>query len=119
VTGQDIEETDDGRFRIFEGTTPDRVISTVDPEARHGHKTAAHGFDGYKAHVAIDPDSEVICAAEVSAATSGDAVVAPTLLGGLVSDKDAPAARAVVYGDSAYGTGAHLAGSTSKGSRRW
>jgi hypothetical protein len=26
----------------------DRVISTVDPEARHGHKTAAHGFDGYK-----------------------------------------------------------------------
>jgi hypothetical protein len=31
VTGQDIEETDDGRFRIFEGTAPDRVISTVDP----------------------------------------------------------------------------------------
>ena len=32
VTGQDIEETTDGRFRIFEGTAPDRVISTVDPE---------------------------------------------------------------------------------------
>jgi hypothetical protein len=31
VTGQDIEETSDGRFRIFEGTAPDRVISTVDP----------------------------------------------------------------------------------------
>ena len=60
VTGQDIEETSDGRFRIFEGTAPDRVISTVDPQARHGHKTAAHGFDGYKAHVAVDPDSEVI-----------------------------------------------------------
>jgi hypothetical protein len=54
VTGQDIEETDDGRFRIFAGTAPDRVISTVDPEARHGHKTAAHGFDGYKGHVAVD-----------------------------------------------------------------
>jgi hypothetical protein len=38
----------DGHFRIFEGTAPDRVISTVDPQARHGHKTAAHGFDGYK-----------------------------------------------------------------------
>jgi hypothetical protein len=49
VTGQDIEETPDGCFRIFEGTAPDRVISTVDPQARHGHKTAAHGFDGYKA----------------------------------------------------------------------
>jgi Transposase DDE domain/Transposase domain (DUF772) len=113
VTGQDIEETSDGRFRIFEGTAPDRVISTVDPEARHGHKTAAHGFDGYKAHVAVDPDSEVICAAEVSAATSGDAVVAPTLLGDLAAGEgergSGQAARAVVYGDSAYGTGAHLA----------
>jgi hypothetical protein len=34
VTGQDLEETSDGRFRIFEGTAPDRVISTVDREAR-------------------------------------------------------------------------------------
>ena len=113
VTGQDIEETPDGRFRIFEGTAPDRVISTVDPQARHGHKTTAHGFDGYKAHIAADPDSEVICAAEVSAATSGDAVVAPTLLGDLAAGEGEPgneqAARAVVYGDSAYGTGAHLA----------
>jgi Transposase domain (DUF772) len=66
VTGQDIEETADGRFQIFEDTAPDRVISTVDPEARHGHKTAAHGFDGYKGHVAADPDSEIITAAEVS-----------------------------------------------------
>jgi hypothetical protein len=113
VTGQDIEETDDGRFRIFEGTAPDRVISTVDPEARHGHKTAAHSFDGYKAHVAVDPDAEVICAAEVSAATSGDAVVAPMLVGDLAAGEgersSGQAARAVVYGDSAYGTGAHLA----------
>jgi len=111
VTGQDIEETDDGRFRIFEGTAPDRVISTVDPQARHGHKTAAHGFDGYKAHVAVDPDSEVICAAEVSVATVGDAAVAPTLLGDLTPESQGGGqpARAVVYGDSAYGTGAHLA----------
>jgi hypothetical protein len=121
VTGQDIEETDDGRFRIFEGTAPDRVISTVDPQARHGHKTAAHGFDGYKAHVAVDPDSEVICAAEVSVATAGDAAVAPTLLGDLTPEGQGGGqpARAVVYGDSAYGTGAHLAWLDSNGSRRW
>jgi len=109
VTGQDVEETDDGRFRIFAGTAPDRVISVVDPQARHGHKTAAHGFDGYKAHVAVDPDAEVICAAEVSAATSGDAAVAPTLLGDLAPGGGGQAAQAVVYGDSAYGTGANLA----------
>ena len=109
VTGQDIEETSDGRFRIFEGTAPDRVISTVDPQARHGHKTTAHGFDGYKGHIAADPDSEIITAAEVSAATSGDAVVALTLLGDLVPGEGEPTADGVVYGDSAYGTGAHLA----------
>ena len=109
VTGQDVEETAEGRFRILEGTAPDRVISTVDPEARHGHKTAAHGFDGYKAHVAVDPDSEIICAAEVSPAATGDAVVAPTLLGDLAPDEGEPTAGGVVYGDSAYGTGTHLA----------
>jgi hypothetical protein len=61
--------------------------------------------------VAVDPDSEVICAAEVSAATAGDAAVAPTLLGDLTPEGQGggQAARAVIYGDSAYGTGAHLA----------
>jgi Transposase DDE domain len=85
----------------------------VDPQARHGHKTAAHGFDGYKAHVAVDPDSEIITAAEVSSAATGDAVVAPTLLGDLAVGEgeqgSGQTARAMVYGDSAYGTGAHLA----------
>src|SRR5512132_1008980 len=120
VTGQDIEETTDGRFRIFEGTAPDRVISTVDPQARHGHKTAAHGFDGYKGHIAIDPDSEVITAAEVSPATSGDAAVAPILLDDLTPARDGgPATRAVVYGDSAYGTGTNLAWLDTTGSPRW
>jgi hypothetical protein len=48
VVGQDIESTEDGRFRIARRVAKDRVISTVDPEARHGHKTSARGFDGYK-----------------------------------------------------------------------
>ena len=48
VIGQDIEETTDGRFVIAQGTAPDRVISVVDPQARHGHKSNARGFDGYK-----------------------------------------------------------------------
>jgi hypothetical protein len=68
VTGQDIEETLTGASGSSRDRTH-RVISMVDPQARHGHKTAAHGFDGYKAHVAVDPDAEVICAAEVSQAT--------------------------------------------------
>src|SRR3954471_17333422 len=60
VVGQDLREDADGRFVIVRGVANDRVISTVDPQARHGHKTRQRGFDGYKGHVAIDPDSEII-----------------------------------------------------------
>jgi hypothetical protein len=42
-------EGDDGVFRIARKVAKDRVISTVDPEARHGHKTKARNFDGFKA----------------------------------------------------------------------
>ena len=83
VVGQDVEETDDGRFVIAQGVAADRVRSTVDPQARHGHKRAAHGFDGYKGHIATDPDSEVITAAEVTQAGTGDAQVAEHLLADL------------------------------------
>ena len=38
VTGHDIQATNDGRFRILEGTAPERIISMVNPQARHGHK---------------------------------------------------------------------------------
>ena len=60
-------------FRIARKVAADRVISTVDPQARHGHKTSARGFDGYKGHIAIDPDSEIITATEVTPGNSGDA----------------------------------------------
>jgi hypothetical protein len=48
VLGQDLDQDDEGVFRIARRVAKDRVISTVDPETRHGHKTAARGFDGYK-----------------------------------------------------------------------
>jgi hypothetical protein len=98
VIGQDIEETADGRFVIAQGVAPDRVVSVVDPQARHGHKSNARGFDGYTGHVAIDPDSEVICAAEVGAANGGDAAMAQALQADLpaVADPNAPADQAAV-----------------------
>jgi hypothetical protein len=80
VVGQDLEEGQDGVFRIAHRVAPDRVISTVDPEARHGHKTAARGFDGYKGHIAIDPDSEIITSTAVTAANASDGSVAAELL---------------------------------------
>jgi len=48
------------------------VISTVDPQARHGHKASARGFDGDKRHVAIDPDAEIITATTVTGGNIGD-----------------------------------------------
>jgi transposase len=50
VAGQDVDEGDDGVFRIARKTARDRVISTVDTAARHGHKSRHRRFDGYKAH---------------------------------------------------------------------
>src|SRR4051794_1132599 len=135
VLGQDLETTADGLFRIARRVAKDRVISTVDPEARHGHKTAARGFDGYKGHVAIDPDSEIITDTVVTPGNAGDASAAQDLIDDLVRSGDdattadttdttaastsgdgtaeqyddgdgtAGAAQRTVYGDNAYGTG--------------
>lgn len=114
VVGQDLEQRDDGMFRIARRVSKDRVISVVDPETRHGHKTAARGFDGYKGHVAIDPDSEIITATAVTAGNISDGVPATVLLndillpplppaeGAKTSNDEAPTAS--VYGDASYGT---------------
>ena len=122
VLGQDLETTDDGTFRIARRVAKDRVISTVDPQARHGHKTEARGFDGYKGHAAIDPDSEIITDTGVSAGNVADGAVAADLIDDLTSNDDTTAsgeghndgeAEATVYGDASYGTGEfldHLAG---------
>jgi len=138
VVGQDLDEGEDGVFQIARRVAKDRVISTVDPDARHGHKTAARGFDGYKGHVAVDPDSELITATKVTAGNVGDAAPAADLLADdlpAAADDPEPATdpepepatdaepepaaageqpagvegqRLVVYGDSAYGAGSLL-----------
>src|SRR6476469_182361 len=79
VLGQDLAD-EDGVFRIARKVAADRVISTVDTPARHGHKTNARSFDGYKAHLAEDPDAEIITATTVTPGNSGDAEVAENLL---------------------------------------
>ena len=118
VLGQDLEAGPDGRIRIARRVAPDRVISTVDPDARHGRKTQAHGFDGYKGHLALDPDAELVTATAVSAGNTGDAGAAGELLAADLAGPDEPPASGgptiaapslTVYGDAAYGTGELLA----------
>ena len=106
VVGQDLEEGDDKVLRIAHKVAPDRVISTVDPEARHGHKTQARSFDGYKGHVAVDPDSEIVTATKVTPGNAGDASVAEDLISDLLDDtsadpSDAPDGQAAEAGDEA------------------
>jgi hypothetical protein len=60
VIGQDIETRADGTCAIAGRVAPDRAVFAVECEARHGHKSNAQRFDGYKGHIACDPDSEII-----------------------------------------------------------
>lgn len=39
------------------------VISTVDPDARHTHKSREKKVDGYKSHVIAEPDTGLVTAA--------------------------------------------------------
>jgi IS5 family transposase len=117
VVGQDLEEGEDKVLRIARKVAPDRVISTVDPDARHGHKTASRGFDGYKGHAAVDPDSEIVTATTVTPGNAGDASAADELIEDLLAPEPHPGAerqseedppedeQPKVYGDSAYGGG--------------
>ena len=111
VLGQDLEDGPEGRIRIARRVAHDRVISTVDPDARHGHKTDRHSFDGYKGHIALDPDAELVIATAVTPGSAGDATVALDLLADELAAAVEPASGPPlsVYGDSAYGTGAVLA----------
>lgn len=106
VAGQDVEPVDgsdgtDGRWRIAERVEPDRVISVVDPDARHAHKTVSRRQDGYRAHVAVEPDTGLITDCQLtkaSGADSSDAAVGPGLL-------DGETGPVQVLADSAYGSG--------------
>lgn len=98
VAGQDVEQGDDGVFRIARRVAADRVISTVDPEARHGHKSRNRRFDGYKAHLSVDPDSELIDDVVVTPANTHDADAVDDLLADHAEAQDKP----TVMGDSAY-----------------
>ncbi|MCX6481503.1 MAG: transposase [Mycobacterium sp.] len=105
VAGQDVAAGEDGIFRIARGVAKDRMISTVDPEARHGHKSRARTFDGYKSHLGIDPDDELITGVAVTAANAADREVIDELLGNPATET-APAPPEAGATDTGAGAGA-------------
>jgi hypothetical protein len=106
VAYQDVEPAPDsdgrdGRWRIARRTAPDRMVSTVDPEARHVHKNRTQYQDGYKAHLAVEPETGLFTDVALTAGSGADnheAAVATDLL----AEENAPL---TVLGDAAYGTG--------------
>ena len=116
VTGQDVEpapgsDGTDGRWRIAPRTAPDRVISTVDTDTRHAHKTRARQQDGFKGHIVNEPETGLVTAIEMTKAagpdTSDGAVGARLLLSDPTVADDADDRE--VLGDSAYASGDMLA----------
>ncbi|MFI0421740.1 transposase [Spongiactinospora sp. 9N601] len=91
IAGQDVEPADDsdgtdgtdGRWRIARRTPADRIISTVDPQARHIHKSGQQRDDGYKAHLAVEPETGLFTAVALrpgAGAAYHESAVAPALL---------------------------------------
>src|SRR6266581_137724 len=73
VAGQDVEPAEDsdgtdGRWRIARKVAPDRVISTAGREARHTRKSKSKRRDGFRGHVAAEPDTGLITGCEMTMA---------------------------------------------------
>ena len=111
VAGQDVEllqpdpdSADPGaapRWRIARRVAPDRVISVVDPQARHAHKTVHRRQDGFKAHIAIEPVTGLTTACTLSKASGADSSDANVGIDLLTAETE----HVEVLADSAYGSG--------------
>jgi hypothetical protein len=121
IAGQDVEPADgsdgtDGRWRIARKVAKDRVISVVDSQARHAHKTVHRRQDGFKAHLAVEPETGIVTAVELTKATGSDAADGATGIRLLDADPTLAEEQSVdVLGDSAYGTGEVLKAITGAG----
>jgi transposase len=103
LLAQDVEEKPEGGCQIKPGTEKDRVASVHDPEMRHGHKSASKRFNGHKAAVAVDLESQLIGAVEGLAGNAGDQEKALELVH--QSERVLEAEVVETVGDCAYGGG--------------
>src|SRR5438874_2230638 len=114
ILAQDIERDENGP-RLKRGVAPDRLISVHDPEMRHGRKSSSQRFNGHKAQIAVDTDSQLITAVEV---LPGNAPDSEHALGVVEASEAATGCEAVeVIGDCAYGAGETRAGFAASGRR--
>ena len=102
ILAQDIERDENGPH-LKRGVAPDRLISVHDPEMRHGRKSSSQRFNGHKAQVAVDTDSQLITAVEVLPGNAPDAEQALEVVA--ASEAATGCEAEEVIGDCAYGAG--------------
>jgi hypothetical protein len=102
LIGQDFDVEEDGVPRLHRGTRSDRIISTVDPEMRHGRKSSRARFDGYKlSAAATNMTVPLITAVDIAPAGQSDGPRAKHLIDAQ-PEQQRPGR---VLGDTAYGSG--------------
>lgn len=102
LVSQDVDR-DRGEVVLKEGVARDRVISVHDPEMRHGRKSSSRRFDGHKAAIAVDAESQLITAVEVLAGNAADSEQALELT--KASEENTGLNVEETIGDCAYGSG--------------
>ena len=98
---QDVERAEGG-VSLKDGVSRDRMMSVHDPEMRHGHKSSRR-FDGHKAAIVVDTDSQLITAVEVLPGNAPDNLGALELVEQSEANTGVPVEEAM--GDAAYGDG--------------
>ena len=98
----DADAADDG-VSIRDGVSKDRMPSVHDPELRHGHKSSRRRFNGHKAAIVVDTDSQLITAVDVLPGNAPDNLGALELVEQSEASTGAPVDEAM--GDAAYGDG--------------
>jgi hypothetical protein len=102
LISQDVERSEEGST-LKQGVARDRIASVHDPEMRHGRKSKSKRFDGYKAAIAVDPESQLITAVEVLPGNAPDSERALELTE--ASEENSGLEVEETIGDCAYGDG--------------
>ena len=96
------DAADDG-VSIRDGVSRDRMLSVHDPELRHGHKSSRRRFNGHKAAIVVDTDSQLITAVDVLPGNAPDNLGALELVE--ASEASTGSVVEEAMGDAAYGDG--------------
>lgn len=107
LVAQDVDVTEDGKATIRKGVARDRQCSVVDADMRHGRKSSSKRFNGYKAHLAVEPSSGMITALETTEGSLYDGAATDAIL-----QQTSPV---VMGGDNAYAAPEHRAAALERG----